>query len=158
MYKRQDRDRQLVEYGAWNAQFLRVTHLMGFMDGLCAFAEEPDACRSLIEAITDYKIRLAESVAHYFKPDFFTSYEDVATQQSLFLSPQTDVYKRQKIDTVKLLEKCLEHNVAFVPGNSFFPNTKKRNTLRLNFSNMPEEKISDGIMRIGRALKEFTEK
>ena len=84
-----DRDRQLVEYGAWNAQFLRVTHLMGFMDGLCAFAEEPEACRSLIEAITDYKIRLAERVAHYFKPDFFTSYDDVATQQSLFLSPQT---------------------------------------------------------------------
>ena len=63
----------------------------------------------------------------------------------------------KKTDTVKLLEKCLEHNVAFVPGNSFFPNTKKRNTLRINFSNMPEDKISDGIMRMGKALKEFTE-
>ena len=63
----------------------------------------------------------------------------------------------EKTDTVKLLEKCLEHNVAFVPGNSFFPNTKKRNTLRINFSNMPEDKISDGIMRMGKALKEFTE-
>ena len=64
----------------------------------------------------------------------------------------------EKTDTVKLLEKCLEHNVAFVPGNSFFPNTKKCNTLRINFSNMPEDKISDGIMRMGKALKEFTEK
>lgn len=63
----------------------------------------------------------------------------------------------EKIDTAKLLEKCLEHNVAFVPGTSFFPNTKKCNTLRINFSNMPEDKISEGIMRIGRALNEFTE-
>ena len=78
----------------------------------------------------------------------------IKPEGGLFLWIELD----EKIDTVKLLEKCLEHNVAFVPGNSFFPNTKKRNTLRLNFSNMPEEKISDGIMRIGRALKEFTEK
>lgn len=82
-----NRDRQVIEYGAWNAQFLRVTHLMGFMDGLCAFAEEPEACLGLVNAITDYKIQLAERVAHYFKPDFFTSFDDVATQQSLFLSP-----------------------------------------------------------------------
>ena len=63
----------------------------------------------------------------------------------------------EKIDTTRLLEKCLEHNVAFVPGTSFFPNTKKCNTLRINFSNMPEDKILEGIMRIGRALNEFTE-
>ena len=38
---------QILEYHSWNSQFLRVTHLMGFENGLCAFAEEPEACRDL---------------------------------------------------------------------------------------------------------------
>jgi 2-aminoadipate transaminase len=32
----------------------------------------------------------------------------------------------EAVDTIALLEKCLERNVAFVPGNSFYPNTRKR--------------------------------
>ena len=87
-----DRSRTVVEYSAYNAQFLRVTHLMGFMKGLCAFVEEPEACEELLDAITDYKIRCAERIAEYFRPDFYTAYDDVATQSSLFLSPS--VYRR----------------------------------------------------------------
>ena len=84
-----NRDTQLLDYSTWNAQFLRVTHLMGFMDGLCAFAEEPEICKAFVDAISDYKIRILERVEKYFKPDFFTLFDDVATQQSLFLSPET---------------------------------------------------------------------
>lgn len=84
-----NRDTQVLDYCSWNAQFLRVTHLMGFMDGLCAFAEEPEICKALVDAISDYKIRILERVQKYFKPDFFTSFDDVATQSSLFLSPET---------------------------------------------------------------------
>ena len=56
------------------------------------------------------------------------------------------------VETVALLEKCLEYNVAFVPGNSFYPNRNKPNTLRINFSNMPEDRIEEGIARIGQVL------
>lgn len=83
-----DRDKVFVEYCAYNAQFLRVTHLMGFIDGLCAFSEEPDACHALMSAITDYKIRCIERIAEHFKPDFYTPFDDVATQSSLFISPE----------------------------------------------------------------------
>ena len=83
-----DRKTQIVEYQCWNSQFLRVTDLMGFMNGICAFAEEPELSMELLDAITDYKIRLVERVAHYFKPDFITHFDDVATQSSLFLSPE----------------------------------------------------------------------
>jgi 2-aminoadipate transaminase len=57
------------------------------------------------------------------------------------------------VNTIKLLEKCLEHNVAFVPGNSFYPNTRKFNTMRINFSNTRDELIAEGIMRIGEAIR-----
>ncbi|KXZ40743.1 2-aminoadipate transaminase [Alkalithermobacter thermoalcaliphilus JW-YL-7 = DSM 7308] len=59
------------------------------------------------------------------------------------------------INARDVLIKCLENNVAFVPGGSFFPNGGKENTFRLNYSNMPEDKIVEGVKRLGKVLREF---
>ncbi|OPJ55438.1 aminotransferase-like domain-containing protein [Alkalithermobacter paradoxus] len=59
------------------------------------------------------------------------------------------------INARDVLVKCLENNVAFVPGGSFFPNGGKENTFRLNYSNMPEDKIVEGVKRLGKVLREF---
>lgn len=67
----------------------------------------------------------------------------------LFLWVELD----EKMNTTKLLEKCLEQDVAFVPGDSFYPNSGKTNTMRINFSNTQEEKIVEGIRRIGNAIR-----
>lgn len=61
----------------------------------------------------------------------------------------------EEIKARELLVRCLEKNVAFVPGGAFFPNTSRENTLRMNFSNMPEERIQEGIRRFGDALREI---
>jgi 2-aminoadipate transaminase len=61
------------------------------------------------------------------------------------------------MDARWLLERALEERVAFVPGESFFPNGGHDNTLRLNFSAMPEERITEGIRRLGRVLSTVTE-
>lgn len=54
----------------------------------------------------------------------------------------------------ELATKCLEKKVAFVPGGSFFPNGGHENTLRLNYSCMPEEKIVKGITLLCQTIKE----
>jgi 2-aminoadipate transaminase len=59
------------------------------------------------------------------------------------------------LDARMLLRSCLEHNVAFVPGGAFFPNGNKENYLRLCFSNMPVDRITEGIRRLAAALKEM---
>jgi 2-aminoadipate transaminase len=59
------------------------------------------------------------------------------------------------VDTRKLLEVCLTHDVAFVPGEPFFPNGGHANTLRLNYSNMPEARIEEGVRRLAAALREL---
>ncbi len=51
-------------------------------------------------------------------------------------------------------EKALPHNVAFVPGEPFFPNGGHANTFRMNYSNMPDDKIKEGIRLLGLAIKE----
>lgn len=58
------------------------------------------------------------------------------------------------MDAKELQMKCLEKKVAFVPGGSFFPNGGHENTLRLNYSCMPEDKIVEGITRLAEAIKE----
>jgi len=55
-----------------------------------------------------------------------------------------------------VLPRCLERDVAFVPGGSCFPNGGHENTLRLNFSNQPDERIEEGIARMGAVLRQMT--
>lgn len=60
-------------------------------------------------------------------------------------------------DTVELFKKCLKHNVAFVPGDPFFGTNPVPGTFRLNYSCMSDDKIDEGIKRLGNALKEAIE-
>lgn len=53
-----------------------------------------------------------------------------------------------------ILKICLTKNVAFVPGGSFFPNGGRENTFRINFSNMPENRIVEGLNQIGNVLND----
>jgi 2-aminoadipate transaminase len=61
----------------------------------------------------------------------------------------------ENINARDVLVKCLEKNVAYVPGGSFFPNSGKENTFRINFSNMPEDRIVEGLERLADVLNEF---
>lgn len=55
-------------------------------------------------------------------------------------------------DTVELFKECLEHNVAFVPGDPFFAGEVQPGAFRLNYSNMKEDQIEVGLKRLGAAL------
>ena len=60
----------------------------------------------------------------------------------------------EKIDTKELMERTIEETkVAYVPGSSFYPNGGVHNTMRINFSTMPDDKIVEGIKRLGDLLK-----
>ncbi|MFJ7469315.1 PLP-dependent aminotransferase family protein [Peribacillus frigoritolerans] len=62
------------------------------------------------------------------------------------------------IDSAHIFTECLKNNVACVPGTPFFPNGTQKNTLRLNYSNMSNEKIIEGIKRMGEVLHRELEK
>lgn len=59
------------------------------------------------------------------------------------------------VRAMDLLTACLRRNVAFVPGDSFFPNGGVHHTLRLNYSNMPEDRIREGIYRFADVIRSF---
>lgn len=59
------------------------------------------------------------------------------------------------INSRDVFMKCVEKNVAFVPGDAFFPATQQFNCMRINYSNMPEDRIIEGIKRMAEVLKKF---
>lgn len=60
----------------------------------------------------------------------------------------------QGTSAAQVFLKCIEKNVAGVTGDAFFPNGKTDRNMRINYSNMPDDKIVEGIRRIAEAIKE----
>jgi 2-aminoadipate transaminase len=62
------------------------------------------------------------------------------------------------IDTSDLLASATDkHQVAFVPGRAAFLDDRGQNSMRLNFSGLPETLISEGVRRLGDAVDEALE-
>ena len=57
----------------------------------------------------------------------------------------------------KVFDKCIEKNVAGVLGEFFYPNIKNDRHMRINYSNMPDDRIVEGVRRMAEALKEIKE-
>jgi 2-aminoadipate transaminase len=58
------------------------------------------------------------------------------------------------LSSADILRSALEQKVAFVPGGPFFPKGGGENTMRLNFSYASEDRILEGIRRLGSVLAE----
>lgn len=61
----------------------------------------------------------------------------------------------EHIDTKEMLVDAVQKKVAFVPGESFYPQNGRKNNMRLNFSNAIPEKINEGIAQLGAVTKNF---
>lgn len=59
------------------------------------------------------------------------------------------------IDAMEVFKKAVEKKVAFVAGNSFYCENPAKNTFRLNFSFVNEEKATKGIKALAETIKEF---
>jgi 2-aminoadipate transaminase len=61
------------------------------------------------------------------------------------------------IDTSDLLAKAIQHRVAYVPGRGFYADGAGGDQLRLCFSYPPNERIVEGISRLGELFHEELE-
>lgn len=114
------------------------------------FMQEYDLDKHITNIINVYRKRrdlMLEGIEKYFPEGI----EYTKPKGGLF----TWVKLKEELDAAKLLEEALKDNVAFVPGGSFFANGGHPNHFRLNYSNMPEDKIIEGIKRLGNVLKKY---
>ncbi len=59
----------------------------------------------------------------------------------------------EHVNTRELFETAIIEKVAYVIGGAFFPNGGGDNTMRVNFSHPTNEKISEGVRRLGNVLE-----
>lgn len=62
----------------------------------------------------------------------------------------------ENIDSAELSRRCADEKVLIVQGNNFATNMEEVSYgFRLNFSTMPDDKIVEGVKRLGEVLKNF---
>ncbi len=59
------------------------------------------------------------------------------------------------VSALKLFDRAVKQNVAFVPGDAFYVDKTDMNTFRLNYSNADGETIEKGIAILGRCIREM---
>ncbi|WP_042277467.1 aminotransferase-like domain-containing protein [[Clostridium] dakarense] len=99
---------------------------------------------------TVYKKR-RDLMLNTMKEEFPEGLEYTHPEGGLFTWVQLPEY----LDSREIMKECVENSVAYVPGGSFFPNGGKENCFRLNYSNMPDERIVEGVKRLGVVLKKY---
>lgn len=57
------------------------------------------------------------------------------------------------MDAAVLAKEALKENVAYVHGEGFYPDGNTKNTFRMNYSNMPDDKIVEGVKRLAKVIK-----
>jgi 2-aminoadipate transaminase len=57
-------------------------------------------------------------------------------------------------DTRAMLAAAVERRVAYVPGTAFYPDGRGRDRMRLAFCHPPEDRIREGVARLGALLQD----
>lgn len=68
--------------------FERMHAFMSFENALMSFLVEPEETKSLLDALTDFRIRCIDKLITYYNPDIISMHDDYGTQKDLFMSPK----------------------------------------------------------------------
>lgn len=125
-------------------------HTSNFDQGVAdAYMEQYDLDEHVKEIVALYKHRrdlILESMEKYFPAG--TEWTHPEGGLFLWLTFPEGVSAR------KVFNKCIEMKVAGVIGDAFYPNQKTDRSMRINYSNMPDDRIVEGTQRMAKAIKE----
>ena len=98
-----NREENLLYQIISNGLFERLHALMGFEEALCALITDPEEVENFFWELADYKCRLIDKIAEYYRPDIICYHDDWGTQRGLFFSPE--IWRRLiKEPTKKIVE------------------------------------------------------
>lgn len=134
----------LIKQGA-DLQSSTVSQLITYR-----FLEENDIQKHIEKIVAVYRKRrdvMLKSIETYFPKEV----KYTRPKGGLFAW----VELKENLNARDIFKEAIKQNVAFVPGGSFFPNGGHENYFRLNYSTMTEDKIEEGIKRLGNVLKKY---
>lgn len=68
--------------------FEQLHYFMGMEDSMISFYEEPEAVKDLIQYMTEWELKYAETLCSHLHPDALFHHDDWGSQKSTFLSPE----------------------------------------------------------------------
>lgn len=104
-----------------------------------------------VKKINEVYARRRDLMLETMKEEFSEGVEYTYPEGGLFIWVELPKH----LDSRIIMKDCLANNVAYVPGWSFFPNGGTENCFRLNYSNMSDDRIVEGIKRIGLVLRKY---
>ena len=122
-------------------------------------------CPLLTQAIVDAYLRKGLLDEHLvrIRAGYKTQLEAMLEGFKLFpegtryIKPEGGLFVWAKLpgnkDAVSLLDPAVKNNVAYVPGTHFYAEGGHLDTLRLNFSNSPADKIREGMEKLSQVIK-----
>lgn len=103
-----------------------------------------EACRCYYREKLDIFLR---TMGEHFPPE--TGVVWTVPEGGLFLW----VTVPEHIDTEALFFEAIEHKVAFVPGSQFYGEKAEHNHMRINFSFVSKEELTEAVRRLAECIK-----
>lgn len=116
---------------------------------LAQFIEDNDVEAHIAKIIELYGKR-KEVMVNAMKEFFPEGVTFTNPEGGLFLWVELPEYMNAR----DLAVKAIEEKVAYVPGGAFFADNVRENCFRCNYSSMPEDKIREGVKRLGKVIKD----
>ena len=107
-----DRENKLFEVIEKEGPFERIQALMGMQEAMVAMMTDQDEFVALAEALTDFKCRLIDKLAQYYKPDVINFHDDYGTQRGMMLDPELwrEIFKPR---LKRIVERAHSHGMIF---------------------------------------------
>jgi len=115
---------------------------------ICHFLNNNDPEEHLRNIRSAYKVQkdcMIESIKRHFPEEI--SYTN--PEGGMFIWATLP----ELVNSEKLIKIAIENKVVFVPGKSFYTSHEGYRNIRLNYSNSSEERIEEGIRRLGNVIK-----
>ena len=117
----------------------------------------------LLQYITDYDLdKHIEKIKHIYKNKcnlMIKELENNLPYNVKFIKPEGGMFVwlelPENISSRDIFEKSINENVIFIPGDSFYAENVKYNTIRLNYTNSSDEDIINGIKKLSNIIKKF---
>ncbi|MDR0453198.1 MAG: PLP-dependent aminotransferase family protein [Deferribacteraceae bacterium] len=120
---------------------------------LCQYLYDNDIDKHIARIRAGYlaqRTAMIEAMGEYFPEDItYTQPEG-----GMFLW----VTMPEGFSAMELLDVAVKYHVVFVPGEPFYADGRKSNSMRLNYTCSDEKTIREGIKRLSNAIKEYAAK
>jgi 2-aminoadipate transaminase len=110
------------------------------------------------DGFLDEHVKLIRKVYGERRDVMLAALEEMFPEEVTWTRPQGGLFlwvtMPDGIDCNELLKDAIHENVAFVPGDCFYPGgSDGHRNMRLNFSNATPEQIREGIRRLAKVVK-----